>query len=59
MTKKELIKQLESLCDDDAVVISMGNSYPMFKITHVEDSTMVGVYEIRYTEFETNNPWEE
>lgn len=59
MTKAEFIKLIENIPDDDAIVVSQGNSYPSFKITGVEDSTCVGVWEIRFTEFETGNFWEE
>jgi hypothetical protein len=47
------------LPDNNAIVVTEGNRYPDFKITCIEDSTSVGVWEIRITEFKTNNPWEE
>ena len=58
MTIKELVEQLSKYHDDDAVVVTKGNRGTDFKITHVEDATSIGVVEIRYTEFETDNPWE-
>lgn len=62
MTIGELKKQLsEQGTDDDAVIVTRGNRHPALKITHVEDSTCVGVVEIRITDFEDKNwnPWEE
>ena len=61
MTVGELKRRLDELKldDNDIVVVTQGNSYPSFKITGVEDSTCAGVWEIRFTDFETNNFWEE
>ena len=59
MTVGELKRQLEELNDDDAIVVSRGNSHPSYKITHVEDSTSISVWEIRINDFMTNNFWEE
>lgn len=59
MTVGELKRQLEGLNDDDAIVVSRGNSHPSYKITHVEDSTCIGVWEIRINDFTANNFWEE
>ena len=59
MTIGKLKELLKGLPDDDAIVVTEGNRYPDFKITHIEDSTCVGVWEIRITDFETDNPWEE
>lgn len=59
MTVGELKQLLKDLPDNDAIVVTEGNRYPDFKITHIEDSTSVGVWEIRITDFETDNPWEE
>lgn len=56
MTVGKLKQLLKDLPDDDAIVVTKGNTNPDFKITHIEDSTSVGVWEIRITE--TNNPWE-
>lgn len=39
---KQLIKDLP---DNDAIVVTEGNRCPDFKITHIEDSTSVGVWE--------------
>ena len=59
MTVKKLKQLLKDLPDNDAIVVTEGNRYPDFKITHIEDSTSVGVWEIRISDFETDNPWEE
>ncbi len=59
MTVKKLKQLLKDLPDNDAIVVTEGNRYPDFKITHIEDATSVGVCEIRITDFETDNPWEE
>jgi len=59
MTIGKLKELLKGLPDDDAIVVTEGNRYLDFKITHIEDSTIVGVWEIRITNFETDNPWEE
>lgn len=59
MTVGKLKTIVKDLPDDDAIVVTEGNQYPDFKITHIEDSTSVGVWEIRITGFETDNPWEE
>lgn len=44
----ELRKMLESLDDDDMITITRGHAYPYHKITHVEDSTSFGFWELRY-----------
>jgi hypothetical protein len=59
MTVKKLKQLLKDLPDNDAIIVTEGNRYPDFKITHIEDATNVGVWEIRITDFETDNPWEE
>ena len=59
MTVGKLKQLLKDLPDNDAIVVTEGNTNPDFKITHIEDSTSVGAWEIRITEFETDNPWEE
>lgn len=47
-TKKDLMKELEKLFDDDFIMINMGghtkNSYP---ITNIEDSQCMGIWELR------------
>ena len=58
MTVGELKKLLSILDDDDAIVVTKGNSHPSYKITHIEDSTSVGVWEIRIDDFSTNDYWE-
>jgi hypothetical protein len=59
MTVGKLKQLLKDLPDNNAIVVTEGNRYLDFKITHIEDSTFVGVWEIRITDFETDNPWEE
>jgi len=56
MTVGKLKQLLNDLPDNDTIVVTEGNCYPDFKITNIEDSTSVGVWEIRITE--TDNPWE-
>ena len=59
MTVGKLKQLLKDLPDNNAIVVTKGNTNPDFKITHIEDSTSVGVWEIRITDFKTDNPWEE
>ncbi len=59
MLGKDLKKLVEKIPDDAAVVVTRGNTNPDFKIVGVEDSTNVGVWEIRYDDFMTDNYWEE
>ena len=59
MTVGKLKQLLKDLPDNDAIVVTEGNRYPDFKITHIEDSISVRVWEIRITDFYTDNPWEE
>ena len=59
MTVGKLKQLLKDLPDNNAIVVTEGNRYSDFKITHIEDATCVGVWEIRITDFETDNPWEE
>lgn len=54
---KELINN--NIGDNDIVVVSRGNAFPSFKITGIDDSTVVGVWEIRIDDFKTNDLWEE
>lgn len=58
MTVGELKKLLSELDDDDAIVVTRGNSHPSYKITHIEDATSIGVWEIRIDDFITNDYWE-
>jgi predicted secreted protein len=58
MTGKELKELINGIPDNAAIVVTRGNAYKDFKIVGVEDSTSIGVYEIRYTDFETDNYWE-
>lgn len=59
MKVKRLKQFLNELPDDDIIIVTKGNRYPDFKITHVEDSTCAGVWEIRIDDFETNDYWED
>lgn len=59
MTVGKLKQLLKDLPDSNAIVVTEGNRNPDFKITHIEDATSAGVWEIRITDFETDNPWEE
>jgi hypothetical protein len=59
MTVGKLKQLLEDLPDNNAIVVTEGNINPNYKITHIEDATSVGVWEIRITDFKTDNPWEE
>jgi hypothetical protein len=46
--KKDLVKCLERIHDDDFIMVNMGgHTAPSYPITHVEDSTSVGFWEIR------------
>lgn len=58
MTVGELKLQLKDLPDDDAIVVTTGNRGTDYKITHIEDSTCVGVWEIRIDNFQTSDFWE-
>lgn len=58
MTVGELKNLLSELDDDDAIVVTCGNSHPSYKITHIEDATSIGVWEIRIDDFITNDYWE-
>lgn len=57
MKVKELKRLLEELDDDDVVIVSESNASPKYKITHIEDSTCVGVYELRITDFGENESY--
>lgn len=47
-TKRELLKELEKVGDDDFIMINMGGHVqPDYPITHIEDSTSVGFWELR------------
>lgn len=58
MIAKELKQLIKDIPDGAAIVVTRGNTSKDFKIVGVEDATSVGVWGIRYTDFETNNPWE-
>lgn len=59
MKGKEFKELVNRILDDDVVIVSRGNASPGFKITGIEDSTVVGVWEIRIDDFETDNFWED
>ena len=59
MTAGKLKQLLKDIPDDSAIVVTKGNRYYDYKITHIEDTPNVGIWQIRITDFETNNPWEE
>lgn len=47
-TKKELLKELEQVDDDDCIMINMGgHAQPDYPITHIEDSPSIGFWELR------------
>ena len=46
--KKDLVKELESIPDDDFIMINLGGHTSLdYPITCVEDSTSVGFWELR------------
>ena len=46
--KKDLIKELEQVPDDDFIMINMGeHTAPNYPITYIEDSTSSGFWELR------------
>lgn len=46
--KKDLIKELEQVPDDDFIMINMGgHTKPSYPFTHIEDSTSCGFWELR------------
>ena len=46
--KKELIEQLKEIPDNDFIMINMGgHREPSYPITHIEDSTSAGFWELR------------
>ena len=47
ITVGELREMLSSLRDDDMITVTRGNTHPNQKISHVEDSTCCGFYELR------------
>lgn len=47
ITVGELRKMLESFDDDTFITVTKGNSHSNHKITHIEDSTCVGFWELR------------
>lgn len=56
--KKDLMKELESIPDDDFIMVNLGgHTLPDYPITCVEDSTSVGFWELRCDA--NANFWEE
>ncbi len=59
MTVKDLKEVLNNFSDDDAIIVTrMGKREEMYKIFGVDDTTNVGVVEIKFTDFQTDNFWE-
>ena len=48
----KLREMLSSLGDDDMITVTRGNTHPNYKISHVEDSTSAGFWELRVDEEE-------
>lgn len=48
LTKKELIDALKKLSDSDFIMVNLdGHTKSDYPITHIEDSTSVGFWELR------------
>lgn len=47
ITVKELREILSELRDNDLITVTKGNTHCNHRITHVEDSTSIGFYELR------------
>ena len=47
ITVGELRKMLEPYDDNDLITVTKGNTDPNHKISHIEDSTSCGFYELR------------
>lgn len=47
ITVGELRKMLEPFCDDDLITVTKGNTHPNHRISHIEDSTNCGFWELR------------
>ena len=50
ITVGELREMLSPLRDDDMITVTIGNTHPNRKISHVEDATCCGFYELRIEE---------
>lgn len=59
MNGKKFKELVNAIPDDDIIIVSRGNASPGFKITGIDDSTVVGVWEIRIDDFETDDLWED
>ena len=59
MNGKKFKELVDAIPDDDIIIVSKGNTHPGFKITGIQDSTIVGVWEIRIDDFETSDFWED
>lgn len=47
ITIGELKKMLEPYSDDDLITVTKGNTSPNCRISHIEDSTVCGLFELR------------
>ena len=47
ITIGELKKMLEPYSDDDLITVTKGNTSPNYRISHIEDSTCCGLFELR------------
>lgn len=56
-TSDVLINHLETLTQDTPIYVSLNGTDPDFTITHIEDSTSVGWYEIRIRDFKDRNQY--
>lgn len=59
MNGKKFKELVNAIPDDDIIIVSKGNTHPGFKIIGIQDSTVVGVWEIRIDDFETSDFWED
>lgn len=50
MTKEELIKALQEIPDGSRLIVTEYHTAKDYIITHIEDSTVAGIYEIRIQE---------
>lgn len=56
-TSDVLINHLETFTQDTPIYVSLNGTDPDFTITHIEDSTSVGWYEIRIRDFKDRNKY--
>lgn len=50
ITVGQLREMLSHLSDDDLITVTRGNAHPNHRISHVEDSTSCGFWELRIEE---------